>query len=168
MIWCFSPKYGGLGDVSSSGFWNSFPFQLLFSELFSFISPTSTVGCILSILTRSKQRREGDSRLPRAWQTKLFKVVYFTYSILRSSEVVIFPTVSCCLCFGLLGGILFYRGKANRSLDTLRAFWRFSKCCTEGDKQRNIFSFFISVICIDTLLKSFLKGFNYYYLIFLL
>lgn len=44
----FSPppprKYAGLGEVSSSGFWNSFPLQLLLSELFSFLSPTSTAG----------------------------------------------------------------------------------------------------------------------------
>ena len=43
------PKYEGHGEVSSFGFWNSFPLQLLPSKLFSFIFPTSTVRCILSV-----------------------------------------------------------------------------------------------------------------------
>lgn len=75
-------KYRGLGKVVSSGFWNSFPTQFFFSELFSFISPTYDVGYIL-IFPGLKVCLEGGSRYLQASQVerKLFSVMHFTAGI---------------------------------------------------------------------------------------
>lgn len=142
-IWCFfSPKYGGLEEVSSSGFWNSFPSQLLLSELFSFISPTSTVGCILCLSLMFYRDQRGEEReILDSYRPHRLTGSYSKSCLLlqESSEVDIVLTVLCSFCsLGFLTSsafltvwhttnlaklLDFYRGKASRALDTLRAFY---------------------------------------------